>query len=101
MSDRPEKLKKDFTWTKKAQKLLDELIDPLRRTLDAWETFRSVNGRNGDIGYFSDLDSTAGVALPFPDIQDTFEDLESHYKKLVRLKSLCDTLAEEVRRPSP
>lgn len=101
MSDRPEKLKEDFLWTKRIQQRLNRLVHALKRTLNAWEKFRSPRG---DIGFFSDLDLSPEIArytgqLPFPDIQEKFENLESHFEGLRLMKGSCDKLSEEVRQP--
>lgn len=94
------KLEDDLEWTKKAQKLLGQLMGPLRETFQAWKRFR---GSNGDIDFFRDSDSTPRIAhnrggLPIAAIDETFASLERYHEKLLHSNEECDKLAKEVRR---
>jgi len=78
--------------------LLSQLLDVLSETIKAWERF---NSSNGDIGYFSDIESSLDASqhrtrLSPRAIGETFETLEGLQQKLLLLDKSCHNSAQAV-----
>lgn len=92
-----------FDWTKEAIDLLSLLLNSLSGTINAWETFSSVNG---DILYFSDLYNSPDdpqkpkvpnrARLLLRAVSRTFKKLESLQQDLRLLKEACESSAQNV-----
>lgn len=69
--------------------------------IKCWERFKSPNG---DIGYFSDIDSSPDAShrrrtrLSLRAINETFETLEGLQQKLLLLDKSCRNSAQDVSR---
>ena len=92
-----EDVKKSFDWTHQTMELVSQLLDVLSETIKAWDIF---NSSDGDIGYFSDIDSLDTprfrTRLSLCAIKEIFEILEGLQRKLLFLEKSCRNSAEAV-----
>ncbi|PSS22711.1 hypothetical protein M430DRAFT_16661 [Amorphotheca resinae ATCC 22711] len=98
--DRAEDIKKTFDWTQQIIELLSRVLGVLSGDIKCWERFKSPNG---DIGYFSDIDSSPDAShrrrtrLSLRAINETFETLEGLQQKLLLLDKSCRNSAQDLQ----
>lgn len=79
-------------------RVLNQLLDVLSQSIKVWDTFSSPNG---DIGYFSDVDTSTGklhsnILVSLRGIKETIDALETLKDKLELLEKGCCKFAEAV-----
>ena len=90
--------KHTFDLTLQTTGLLSKLLDTLSSPITAWESFNSLNG---DIGYFSDFDSSQESSSfrsrqSLRAINDTVQTWKDLQATLLRLRSHCRDIADTV-----
>ena len=88
-----------FDWTQQTMELLSQLLDVISKPIKAWQSF---NSSNGDIGYFSRIESLSDISqcrtrLSLRAINETFQNLKSLQQTLLLLEKSCRQSAEAVR----
>jgi hypothetical protein len=89
---------KTYNWTVIAGDLLGELTTVLSATINEWKLFEMPEG---DIGYFSDFDSSRNPSrhcgyecLRF--IKEMFDELQACQRKLTEIQDSCHKLTKVV-----
>ena len=94
-----ENMAKTMEWTQKTLRLIQKLLETLKRTKDVWHSFSSPNG---DICYFSDLEGCNSMAREhiqrcLSDINEGFESLEDVQQRFEDLGKRLRALEEQCR----